>query len=1074
MAGFDELDALEAEALAQQQPELASAAPQAPAAPAPSAPADVNAELDALEAAAMADQGAPAAPDPVQLEQPEAPRRVNITRGGEVSNVGEENLAEAYRQGYRLDASEAPTDGTVQLLEGDRVNTYDAADPSVREKLAAGAQLATPDEVEREYSDFGSQAAAFGEGVAQGGSLGLYGLATDAVGGKAARAERKLREEHAAEGSIAGNIVGSVGSAVVSGGSGALAQAARTISPAAQLAYRSTQLGNLATRLGAAVAPRVAASAAGRIGLAAALGAGEGAIDNAARQVFDDLGAGNVDGFADRALESFWEGAKWGGGFGAGAGVLGEAAERIGRKAAGAADEAVPPGGAADEAIPSEPDVAPSRPRQEIDADLEAAQQRLAEADATGNQQLIDEAEDRVSALVQEQEGAVIAESGLTPDATINSTLNVAPGPEAQGILAKLDANLNKAKNARDLQHKLKDQADQLSVSVEGDLDNLQRFETNVYDTYTNRTNKPKVIRGLLEQEGVVWTHEEVGRWMTRVDKMEKVLDDMTDVRKHAIYSKKQLKDFEAGKNALKRLREHLTGLKDTEYASQRALLNGNVMVPRSARIIGANLDSIAETIHAADLFKTHLGSFARQVGGRPATTSEGAFQRLYMGLRADLQNPKFVGKAFADFQTVNNAAITRAIRKSENFHRVAARAGSAEGGGQHGFADVTEYDAEKIGAMLDNLGNPRAWKDARDFLAGLTAKVELMETQAKYYPMPDEALAQITQARQTLEAIKGKMQATKEVALKAKEAQRLAAQTSNVEVILNGLRTLPGAGAAIGTVTTAAGNLAGSLLAMGKGAAKSEKAIDDAVKATIKNHGGKPPELPIAKQVRGPVGGVGISANAVRRAIEDAEALQDPQSTLSRRMAAQLEDVRAESPELAAAIGNKAQSKAAFILSKLPPAITLDPFKGPERVMDPITELRVARYVNAAKDPKGTLKRMSDGSATLEDLETMRDLYGQMFQTYRDRLVAQVGKGKFLPTMDQRGYLHWVTGVPMSAEQQPQFIAGMAAMRPPAVSEPAPELPSPRQAARPKFRFTGGDSFGARSDAILSDSLDG
>lgn len=1010
-------------------------------------------ELDALLAGA---DPVAAAAQAEAARAPIAPRRFNmLTPQGELVNVGEEHAEESYRQGYRLDASEAPTTGTVQLFERGRVNTYDAADPVVRERFAAGAQLATPDEIETEYGDVGSQIATGAEGVAQGATMGLYGLAADRVGGADYRAERQLREEANPITAVTANVAGAVAPALLSGGTGALGAAVR-LTPAGRLA-------NLSGRLATQLAP---ATTAGRIGLGAALGAGEGAIDNAARQVFDDLGAGNVDGFAERALDAAWEGAKWGGLFGGGLTAAGEAGEKIAAKfgkARGAADDAGPTPTDGSEAMPDEPPPAPGRPRQEVDADLDIAQQQLAEADAGGNPQVIEEAEDRIAQLIQEQENAVLAESGLTSDATIEGTLNVAPGPEAQGILAKLDQNLNKAKNAQELKFKLKDEADKLAVSVEGDLDNLQRFQTNTFDTYTNRSNKPKVIKKQLEEEGVVWTASEADRWMNRVNKMEAVLDDMTSVRKHAIYSTKQLKDFEAGRNSLKKLKEHLTGIKDGSQGP-----TGN------ARIFRGTLDDIAETIHAADLFKTHLGSFARTLGARPATTSEATFQRLYMGLRADLQNPKMVGKGFADFQTVNNAAITRAIRKADNFQRVAGRAGTSEGGGQFGFADVTEYDAKKLGAIFDNLADPRAHKDARDFIAGLTSKVELMETQAKYYPMPDEALAEIRQARETLTSITEKLRATQDIARKSAEASRLAAQTSDMEVILNGLRNIPVGGAAIATVAGAVKGLAGSVVSMAKGAVKSERAIDEAANATAKTFFRGPPEVPPAPAAAGPKslpGGVGISANAVRRAIEDSEALQDPQSERSKQMARQLDDVRQESPELAQAIEQKVLAKAEFILSKLPPVDTRDPFaRGGDRPMDKFTELRVARYVAAAHDPKGTLKRMSQGLGTMEDVETMKALFPQMFDGYRNRLVAQAEKAKVPPNAGQRAYLHMITGIPMSLEQQPEYIASMAEMgsAPPPAAEPAPN-----NSRRPKFRF-GGESFGSRSDQILSESIDG
>lgn len=1004
----------------------------------------LDAELDAELAAAdqAAPTPAPVAPAPV----PMGPRRVNmLDPSGNLVNVSEAFVPTAYASGYRLDKSEIGS-GPVQLREdGGRVNTYEANSPELQRKLDEGNVLATPEEVEQEYGDFGSQVAAGLEGVAQGGTLGLYGLAADAIGGQDARAERQLREELNPVTSTAGNLLGAVGTAVATGGAGAVGRAAAA-TPAGMLA-------NLSAKGLAALAPRVT-STAGRIALHAGVAAGEGAIDNAARQVFDDLGAGDVEGFSERALDAAWEGAKWGGLLGGGAAAVGEVAGRLGRRA----DDAAPPP-PVDEAVPAQPEPAP-RAREEVAKDLELAQQRLAEADAVGEPNAVAEAEDAFRAAQKEFDESVASEMGMKTETQIEGALKVTP--ESQSVLQGLVANLRKAKTAKDLELRFDDVVEAEARAFGDDIDNLQRAWQNDVQPRVSRNNKPGAIDAALTQEMPVWTLEDADKALAgehrTLDALDKAIAEASEYGDDI--SKSIVKDFKKARGATESLIESITGVR-----------NGPIL-PNS-RILRANKDDLARIFWLKDTKKSHLGRWAATKNEVP-TPSEALLQKLYMReAREELQNEKLWGN-LANMQTTTNAAEAKAIPAMRSFKNQFSRSRGvlSEHAGEFGFDLLSDIDPGSVKALLRG---ELDYKQERDFFAGLLRTIELAEAKAPYYPRAAKVADKIANARKVYDDLQQRyvkiktVRATKDAAVRAaKETGKIESALSLVELASQGTPLVQ----FVGQGVTSLGRLADSVINMMKGAVKTEQAVDNAAKATAKNffRGSTEPKAP--KASKGPRGGLGITGNQLRKAVEDSQALQDPESEQSRRMTMQLDDVRRESPELANAMASKAMAKAEFILGKMGPKFDdSDPFRPGRQVpMDKITQLRMARYVAAAQDPKGALKRMSEGVASLEDIETMKTLYPKLYDSYRQKLVAEVEKAKVPPTILQQQKLFMMTGIPMSREQTPEYIASMQAM-----AQPVPEEQPVQPKQGPKFTglLAGEDSFGARSDQLMTESVD-
>ena len=260
---------------------------------------------------------------------------------GSPVNTDPEHVDSLLADGYRLADEPAAAPDLAPAVEpptGPRAVNLIAPDGSavnadaehVESLLAEGYKQASDSDVRAhadalEYGDVGSQIAAGLEGVAQGATMGAYG----AVGGLISDdydAERRKREQYNPGTALAGNVVGAVAPALLSGGVGSAAALAR-LTPAAQLARLSTRMGTVLTE-------RMGATALGRIGALVATGAGEAALDTTTRNVMDAVARGDVEISAERMLEGAWDTAKaaaLGGAIGGGLGGLVEGTAAAGR-----------------------------------------------------------------------------------------------------------------------------------------------------------------------------------------------------------------------------------------------------------------------------------------------------------------------------------------------------------------------------------------------------------------------------------------------------------------------------------------------------------------------------------------------------------------------------------------------------------------------------------------------------------------------------------------------------------------------------------------------------------------------
>lgn len=972
------------------QQELLSPLPGAEQPP-PVDDADLQAELlqplpaEAPEVAAP--EPAPATPQPTLSQDG---RVYVVSRAGELGTIDQSELPTIGQQGFSL----ASQDDVAKQLEAE------------------------------EYGDLGSQVGAGLEGVAQGATLGGYGAIASAIDDEYGEDLRK-RAEYNPKTALAGELVGAVAPALLSGGTGAVGTAARFIPSAVEA--------NLGMKLAGALGSKAAAWGAGRagqLGARVAATALEGAVDNATRSTLDDAANGDVDITAERMLDAAWDGALVGGAFElglAGLGAAGRGARKLVSKV-GKAD--VPEGALAAQADELEAAVAPasqSRPRADIDADLQVAEQRLAEADVIGDPITTSEAEEAVTRLQAERDNAIVADNGLASDNDLELQLQVDTPEQAAGGWEALKAKFSKVKNAKDLAQQFDDRADDLTKSITGRLDDLQRLKQNELDRYLNRSNKPKAIKAALEQEGTQWSPEQANRVLQENEQALNLIETIRkDYQLGDEVARRKLAPLKAAQEAIQGVKKHLTNLKAQGPVS-----------PES-RILRGSLEDIGAVFWAEDSLKSYLGQLAKKKG-EVLTEAEANLQKIYMRKRAALQDPKLYGSKLAEMQTVTNAIESKAIPAGRVFHSQFGRSKGllGEHAGEHGFDELLELDPGKIKGLLKNLDEADSYKDELDFIKGLNRNIDLAEAKAKYYPVPEGVQGKIAEARKTVNAIVEDLKSAKILKKQRDEAARLAREHEGIDKVWMALDAMaafvPGvslAGRFIGSAGSAVKLAAGigpraaeaapkgRLGQLADGAIQTQEGVQKAADSTFKNFVGGLGKKPLREA------GV-MSANAIKRAIDQAQALQDPESRESQELGLNTAEIGNTDPGLAQALQGKVLARATFIASKIPPPIDPDDPLGRAAVpVDPITQRKIGRYVEAAMDPAKALQRLARGTGSPEDIETLKALYPRLYQDYTKRVVRKVQESNKPLTVAAKNRLAFTLGVPVDRSQTPAYLS--------------------------------------------------
>ncbi len=218
-----------------------------------------------------------------------------------------------------------------------RLVTVDASEATLPGYQVLNQGELHQERLRQQAESVGGMAKTAGEGLVRGGTMGFAGLEQfyDSEGREAARARQQYNPNLSAGSEVAGALGATVAASALSGGAASGSAGARVASLAARGAltpFRAAAALGEATE--AAVGARAGAGLLGTVAKMGARGAVEGALMGAGHEV-SQAALEDVPLTAERLLAGAWDGAKVGGAFGAGAGVLGYGVGKAGRAIVG-------------------------------------------------------------------------------------------------------------------------------------------------------------------------------------------------------------------------------------------------------------------------------------------------------------------------------------------------------------------------------------------------------------------------------------------------------------------------------------------------------------------------------------------------------------------------------------------------------------------------------------------------------------------------------------------------------------------------------------------------------------------
>jgi hypothetical protein len=807
---------------------------------------------------------------------------------------------------------------------------------------------------------------------------------------------------------VGSEIAGAVAPALLSGGVGSAGALAR-MTPAGQLA-------SLATKMGTALSAR-ATNAVGRIGALALTGAAEAAVDNATRTVVGDLAAGNVDITAERALEAAWDGAKWGGLIGGGAGALAEGVQAAGRGVAAVArnvgerlgtlsDQA---GSAAFKAATGRTSIAAQRLAARVGGDAEIGKTLLKRgviAETLGGGHTVDDIAERLPGALDEAGkdlGSLLDEVGdaaasrsqvlqrieddvlapLDKAGTKDIAAAVRSKLKASGIVDELGAAGDDAISLRSL-HELRrrfDQRPDLKWGASGPgpvditTDAMRDVRRTIEDAFEQASDAAAKSRGVddfaarLKQAKREYSHLAVANQVSEQGSFARAANNRLG-----------LNDVLAG----------VAGAASMGPAGALAAVGSKMVRDRSESIIAATLYRLARgAVKQERAIEGAVQSTVRSL--TPAQAAKRAF-------RVD-------AKAAAKVAELN--AAEEAARASGAAH------------GRFTLADVP----------VDRIEGQQAWQES---------KLEpIRKALANGVELPPIRLSADETGRLTIEDGIHRYNAARE------------AGHTHIPAIVD--EFVP-AGAPEPKALRFEADATPPPAAPSRAASGAVRALS-----------------PLRAATQGAV----PSAEAMQRMIAQAQALQDPESPESHQLEAQTLQLASESPEFADAMKAAVMRKATMIVQKMGPQTDpSDPLGRQPMPMDRVTRSRSERFMRAVQNPSAALDRLASGQGSPEDLAVVRELTPQIHKRFVDGVMAQIMGSKQQLTMAQRQRLLFALGTPVAREQTPEYVRHfqqlLAGHGQAGAEEQAPAgLPAERKATSPSKELKIDSHFASRADSI-------
>jgi hypothetical protein len=152
-----------------------------------------------------------------------------------------------------------------------------------------------------------------------------------------------------------------------------------------------------------------------------------------------------------------------------------------------------------------------------------------------------------------------------------------------------------------------------------------------------------------------------------------------------------------------------------------------------------------------------------------------------------------------------------------------------------------------------------------------------------------------------------------------------------------------------------------------------------------------------------------------VEKELKKIDERQDQNSNETKKTLSRVDELTQHGgEELGQAYAEHLDARDSFLLEKAGIAPRTGVFGQEDRQLDDDTLAALHRYMGAADDPAGAIERLASGEATIEDQETLTQLYPSMLDEWRSSVVDQMAQSKKKPTYDEQAVLASMLGVDM------------------------------------------------------------
>lgn len=430
------------------------------------------------------------------------------------------------------------------------------------------------------------------------------------------------------------------------------------------------------------------------------------------------------------------------------------------------------------------------------------------------------------------------------------------------------------------------------------------------------------------------------------------------------------------------------------EFLARNSMLKyagdgGVVALQRVSNMLDDGQKVVADALRKGDIGEAYaqLDNIKRNIGRARGTRSasvQDLMETQYKQIQQFMENQDVWGD-LATRQQRANAAWSHRIAQGNN----ARVRGFTSKSGERAANEWDQIDLANSGALnslLQNVGDARIADVEEAFRMNLRAMARDATERTKAWGAPELQ----ARAESVVNAVKRIEDRLDQVALVRRDAmagaQQLRSSTTDLLTSIAGMVN-PALGFAVSGTARLGRGLLSSVAEAGSGI-RQRLATSAATLAAGASKG-----MALAGRTA-PV--VASSSNSMlaegdyQRAIEEAQQLSQAGSPATQALIVQAAEMEKLDPELADAYASKMLNRASYIASKLPKMQSAAIF-APKPVLDPVTDRKLRRTVDAAYQPAAALERIAKLMGTPEDVQALKTLYPAMYKSFQQQAMQHL-----------------------------------------------------------------------------------